>query len=364
MKYFFLVLFLLLSSAVHSANQNFTSSKAWLSSRWYVIAQWQQNALEIKNTPTVLKINVQQKCNTNLASYKISRASSNSNLEILQNNNWLLIEIQPTQSEENILFENFNDKSCSFNVPLSITFQNIPTKIKPYLFLDSNSSQYYGQIFKIDTPPVAERADVQLDVLVGDSFSKLNNVGNNAKSTLHLVPDILTRGEWVPHLSDMRLGLQGSLSQSLLTLGATTNQSLNISEISLGIFWERFFARMKGIQFRVYSEYLERTENDGSFVQSVPTSHTEMAFPIIGTLANFYFSDSWFAGVDAAYGLPTHIAGGSSGTQDIIRLQSRIGKRLTTYLFMLLELSAKRVHSQNFSADYFYQGHLGFRLDL
>jgi hypothetical protein len=346
-----------------SDSLKFLSNKAWNASRWYLIAEMKANSLDFKNSRSSYKVSFSSRCNYSDPKTEFIREEKSMDLEVLRSGSWLLIEIQPVYVVDTLTLQIKDNERCKVKVPLSYTFQGGDSGMQPYLFLSQGNTTYFSKKFVIESPPAQDRADVQVDLLLGYTMASLKNTESGAKKSLHLAPVALTRGEWVSPWSAQRIGATISLEQSLGTYGGVSNQTLNISEISTGLFWEKILAKMKGVQFRLYLRYLQRLEEDGSFVTSIAPSHEYMVFPLMGTMVNFFFSDRWMSGFELAYGYPTQIAG-AGVDQDMILLRARLGRRLTSSLFFLLETSVKQIHAGGTSADLYYNISSGFRLDL
>jgi hypothetical protein len=207
-----------------------------------------------------------------------------------------------------------------------------------------------------------ERADVQLDLLLGFWKANFNNATSPAVKSLNMAPVAVARGEWLlPFFRDM--GLQIILEQSVASFGGADKQSVLLSDWSMNAFYQRILPIKDGLQLRASVGYRQHLGDDNRDVPTLVDNNRNAKYVVVGGTANLYFARRWLLGGDFTYGLPSAMAG-RGVKQSFMEGLGRIGFRMTSSLLLLMEGGYRtyRVESDQDDTMLEFQG--GIRLEL
>lgn len=355
-----------------SRTLRWNSAKIWRTSRWYVVGRIERDATVRWLDGQVSPVSWEQRCSRNIlqsataGEVQIERGPQGPDgLEVLRSGDWLAIEVNPAYLTEEFkvgIKSGTGDVLCSGTLNLSYIWDAGRGNARPLLFVSANDNLYYGHQLSINSDDLEERADVQIDLLLGISSNSFPNASGAAKKSLIFAPNAIARGEWlIPSLNSW--GMFGSLRQRVASFGGAANQDALYSDWSTRLFYQRFLRWKDGLQLRASLGFLQHLADDNRDLPTVSVINRKAQYFVASMLAQLYFSRRWFMGLEMQYGLPNQMAGRGT-TQSYLGGLTRIGIRATPSMFLIGELEYQTYQAKGISAETQLGAQFGLRLEL
>ncbi len=353
--------------------QRFRSQKTWQGSRWYVLGrlfdankiQWIDGGIsEIKwdsRTCSPARLATLHQSN-----FQIRRGEgAGLNLEILKSRDWVAIEVNPAYLKEEFIVSVGSagrENACTGIVAMTYIWDAAQGTTQPLFFISKTGNRYFGSEFLIESSEFEERADIQLDLLLGISHNRFPNAAAGTKSSLIFAPNAIARGEWqVPTLP--QLGLTLGLSQTVASIGGVANQNALYSDWALGLFYQKMLRVRDGLQLRASLRFAQHLSDDNQTLSTIATANKNAQYFIWGFLAQIYHSERWLTGAELSYGLPNSMAG-RGVKQSYMSALARLGVRMTTSMFLISEVDYQSFMAATYNPETQLAVNLGMRLEL
>lgn len=381
---------------------SFDTRRFWSESRWYAIGHWvtpdtirwiggsdmkvqfprvdctlPENGDSLIVRPQDLKVD---------ANANPDKKKQPINREVLNKRGWVAIEGSPNVAEENFEIRSNRYKEmpeCVSRVRINYGWKGQKTEVKPLLFLKP-TDYFFGYEITLYAPEKPERANIQLDLMIGYWNGSFPNAKVSAtaaakrasdqlttptladypaaKKKIHLAPAAVSRGEWLVPF-EKRIGLTLGIEQSLLSFGGVDFQRVLISDWFMGAFFQQILPGLDGLQFRVFMKYHEHLTDQGTVYETMLDVNRQAKNLIVGSTLNHYFGRRWLLGADFEYGFPNAMAG-RGVDQSYMAYYGRVGFRLTTFLLMIAEGGFRNYKAAGYPTEKLLQANGGIRLEL
>ncbi len=343
----------------------FPSGKVWRSARWYVVGRWHaaDEIVWLGGGRTRIRYG-NPKCGNVEGLGFVARAERAGDLEVLRSGVWTLIEVSPNVQTEAFTFSVPGaDADCRREAKVTYAWSGAREGVKPLLFLQPANNRYFGATFHVRPDIPAEKADIQLDLLLGGAKGKFPNAdtANGASSSFYLAPMAIARGEWLlPFFRDVGLNL--GLEQTVANFGGAPLQNVFFSDWNVGAFYQRLLPVANGFLLRGGFKFHNHVADDNKELRSLADSGVESKGFLLGASATLYFADAWLVGADFDYGLPSSMAG--RGKSSMMDFTGRFGLRVTGFLYLLGELGYRTYANEAMNTDSLLRFSGGLRFDL
>lgn len=357
------------AAAVAQNAITFDSARGWNAARYYVIGRWiaadRVEWLGSRGNSRVLFADAA--CSlSGPDDVKVIRNrevdKSLENAEVVQQGEWIAIEVSPSVQAEDIGIESIANDDCLGSMSLKYSWTKGTGEVQPLTFYSPSASFFgYDITFTEPATEVRTESDIQMDLMMGVWQAKVPNAVETANKTLIMSPTAVARGEWMP--TQEHWGLALSFEQGVANFGGVENQSALYSDWAIGGFGEYVLSIADAFQSRVYLRYHQHLGDDASAVPTLAPAN-KVARYLTMTLSNqLYFSRRWLVGMDIDYGPSLRLAGRGIN-QGMIGVSVRAGYRITSFLFFIVEGGYRAYTGDNILDESVVIGQAGVRLEL
>lgn len=356
------------STAFAQESLVFKSKKSWRGARWYWIGKWSAKGyVEWLGGDRSSLSGVSTSCFGSKADFTYGggtgRLDSNGQPEeILRYDQWVAIEVDPEKNQDEIVVSLSSSEQCQGRLTLPVNVGSMKGRgPKPLLMIRPDSNEYFNYSIVIASPQ-EERADIQLDLLLGYGKVSLPNAEPGASTGITFLPLATARGEWlIPSWNG--IGFLAEIEQSVINAGGIEGQNVLFSDWAVGAFYQTIFAWADGLQVRLWGKYHQHLADDGQDVVSLAEPNADARYFQFGASGSLYFGKRWLLGLEGEYGLPNQMSG-TGITQAYNEIVLRSGFRLTPALTALLEAGLQNFVVQDYLTEKLTTLKFGVRLDL